>query len=265
MGLCRDNATNYLAQLGYSVVRIPRESITPLNLIGRDRDQMKLGTLDQLLANQGGTLPEATIDQVASQVSGQTSSKMKLGIGINVLGNVLGALAGTQLGIDAAYQNAKTIQFEFTDVFFDSVEPLAVGQYLRDAEVDVGNPVLDRYVMGKGQLFVITEILKSASITVKAEKSGGGNLSLDVPVIQQIASGKLQLEASRASTGVVTYSGSRRLTFGFKCFRIGIVNGDLELSAAAPNDIALAAGLGAPEYALGSSGLVELDEGGLVG
>lgn len=265
MGLCRDNATNYLAQLGYSVVRIPRAGIAPLDLIGRDRDQMKLGTLDQLLTNPGITLPTITMDQTASHIIGQTSSKMKLGIGINVLGNVLGALAGTQLGIDAAYQSAKTIQFEFTNVVFDSVEPLTVGQYLRDAEVDVGNPILDRYLMGKGQLFVITEVLKSSSITVKAEKAGGSKISLDVPVIERIASGKLQLDASNASNGVLTYSGSRMLTFGFKCFRIGIENGSLEMSAAAPNDIALAAGLGVPEHALGGSGLVELDEGGLVG
>jgi len=245
-------------------VRIPRENIVPLNLVGRDRDQMKLGTLDQLLKNPRGTLPGVTADQAASHVSGQTSSKMKLGIGLNVLGNVLGALAGTQLGIDAAYQNARTIQFEFTDVYFDSVEPLAVGQYLRDAEVDVANLVLDRYVLGKGQLFLITEILKSASITVKAERSGGGSLSLEVPVINQVASGRLQVEASKASNGVVTYKGKKTLTFGFKCFRIGIEEGDLRLSAAAPNDIALAAGLGAPEYALGSSGLVEIDESGLL-
>jgi len=262
MGLCRDNATNYLAQLGYSVVRIPRANINPLDLVGRDRDQMKLGTLDQLLTNPGANLPAITRDQAAAHVSGQTSSKMKLGIGINVLGNVLGALAGAKLGIDAAYQNAKTIQFEFTNVLYDSVMPLSVGQYLRDVDIDVGNPVLDRYVLGKGQLFLITETLKSPSITVKAEKSGGGSLALDVPVIQQVAGGKLDVDISKASSGVVTYNGKTTLAFGFKCFRIGIEDGVLALAAAAPNDVALTAGVGAPEYVLGS-GLVELEEGDL--
>ena len=264
MGLCHDNVTNYLAQLGYSVVRVPRENIVPLNLVGRDHGQMKLGTLDQLLMNPGKSLPVITTDQAAAHISGQKSSKLKIGIGINVLGNILGALAGTQVGINTAYQNAKTIQFEFTDVFLDTVEPLSIGQYLRDAQVDEGNPVLDRYVLGKGQLFVITEILKSASIIVKAEKSDGGNLSLDVPVIQQVAGGQLKTETSRASSGVVKYSGNEKLTFGFKSFRIGIEDGDFKLSAAAPNDIALAAGLGTPEAVLGYSGLLEIDEGGLI-
>ena len=69
MGLCRDNATNYLAQLGYSLVRVPRENINPLDLVGRDRDQMKLGTLDQLLTKPGGSLPQVTRDQAASHVN----------------------------------------------------------------------------------------------------------------------------------------------------------------------------------------------------
>lgn len=262
MGLCRDNATNYLAQLGYSVIRVPREQINPLDLVGRDKDQMKLGTLDQLLTNPGN-LPAITADQAAAQISGQTSSKLKLGIGINILGNVLGALAGSNLGIAAAYQQASTIQFEFTDVFFDSVLPLSVGKYLRDAEIDVGNPVLELYVLGKGQLFLITEVLKSASITVKAEKSDGTNLELKVPVIQQIANGKLNVDLDRSASGVVKYSGKKPLAFGFKSFRVDIEDGTLALAAAAPNDVAMAAGVGAPEYILGS-GLVELSEGNLL-
>jgi hypothetical protein len=262
MGLCKDNATNYLAQLGYSVVRVPRENINPLDLVGRDRDQMKLGTLDQLLTRPANSLPQVTRDQAAAHVSGQTSSKMKLGIGINILGNVLGSLAGAKLGIDAAYQTANTIQFEFKDVLYDSVVPLSVGQYLRDVDIDVGNPVLDRYVLGKGQLFLITETLKSKSITVKAEKSGGGSLVLEVPVIQEVARGKLNVDISHASSGIVTYSGNKPLTFGFKCFRVGIEDGVLAVSAATPNEVALAAGVGAPEYVLGS-GLVEFDEGDL--
>lgn len=266
MGLCRDNATNYLANLGYSVVRIPRENIRPLDLIGRDRDQMKLGTIDQLLSAQGNGLPPVTSDQVAAQISGQTSSKLRLGIGINILGNVIGALAGTHLGIEAGYQKASTIQFEFTDVYCDSVLPLSVGAYLHDARLDLGNPVLDRYVLGKGQLFLITEILKSASITVKADASAGANLALEVPVLKNVAEGKLNVDFSRATAGIVTYAGTdptRRLTFGFKCFRIGINDGLLALQSAGPNDVALVAGVGAPEYVLGG-GLVDLEEGGLL-
>lgn len=259
MGLCRDNVTNYLAQLGYSVVRIPREGIAPLNLIGRDRDRMQLGTLNQLITNPPGALPNVTADQAAAQVSGQASSKMKFGIGINVLGNVLGALAGTQLGIDAAYQKARTIQFEFKDVSYDSVAPLTMGQYLREAQIDSGNPVLDRYIIGKGQLYVITEILKSDSITVKAEGAAGSTAALDVPVIEKVAKGKIAIDLQNASSGIVTYTGPKQLTFGFKCFRVGIEDGEMKISAAAPNDVALAAGVGAPEYALGSSGMVEFD------
>lgn len=264
MGWCKDNSTTFLAALGYSVIRVPREGIHPCDLVGRDGDVMRLGTLDQLLSNPGANLPAVTADQVAAQINGQVSSKMKLAVGVNVLGNLLGALAGTKLGIDAAYQSASTIQFEFKDVLIDSVAPLSVGQYLRQAVIDVGNPVLDRYVMGKGELFLITEVLKSRSITVRAERSQGGTAAIEVPVVQQIASGKLDVDVSQASTGVVTYSGEKALAFGFKCFRVGLEDGELQLSPMAPGGIAMSAGHSGQAVVARGVGLVELDDGNLV-
>jgi hypothetical protein len=54
MGLCRDNATNYLAQLGYSVVRVPRENINPLDLVGR----AEVGDARSVATRPGGSLPQ---------------------------------------------------------------------------------------------------------------------------------------------------------------------------------------------------------------
>jgi hypothetical protein len=264
MGWCKDNSTTYLATLGYSVIRVPREGIAPCDLIGRDRDVMRLGTLDQLLSNPNGKPPAPTVDQVAAQINGQVSSKLKLAVGLNVMGNLLGALAGTNLGIDAAYESASTIQFEFKDVLYDSVAPLSVGQYLRAAVIDVGNPVLDRYVMGKGELFLITEALKSASITVKAESSKSGSVAVQVPVIEQVAKGKLNVDVSNAASGVVTYTGTKPLAFGFKCFRVGLEDGELQLSPMTPGDLALAAGVTSHPTIAKGSGLIEIEDGNLV-
>jgi hypothetical protein len=264
MGWCKDNSTTFLAGLGYSVIRVPREGIKPCDLVGRDGDVMRLGTLDQLLSNPGSALPTPTADQVAAQINGQVSSKLKLAVGINVLGNLLGALAGTKLGIDAAYKSASTIQFEFKDVVFDSVAPLSVGQYLRGAVIDVGNPVLDRYVMGKGELYLITEVLKSASITVKAERSKEGGVAVEIPVIEQVASGKIGIDVSQAASGVVTYTGTKPLAFGFKCFRVGLDDGELQLSPMTPGDLALSAGHAAQPAVGRSSGLIDIEDGNLV-
>jgi len=262
MGLCRDNVTNYLAQLGFSVVRIPREDIKPLDIIGRDRDQMRLGTIDQLLVNPGANLPSVKTNVQAAEINGQVSSKLDAAIGVNILGSVLGALAGTAVKVKAAYKQAKKVQFEFRDVHLDTVAPLTVGQYLRTAEVDAENLVLQRYVLGKGQLFLITETLKSKSITVRAEDSQGTDVGLDVPAVKELLGAEAKIGIERGAAGGLTYSGDRELVFGFKCFRVGVEDGVLSLSAARPGEVAMAAGSGAPEFVLGA-GLVDLDAGRL--
>src|SRR5512139_4350291 len=103
MAFCSDKGVNYLAALGYNVVRIPRTNVVPRDLIGRERDQMRLGTLDQLVTKPGAP-PPLTTDADAANISGKSTNKMKTSIGLNVLGPIVNALAGTTLGIKAAYE-----------------------------------------------------------------------------------------------------------------------------------------------------------------
>jgi hypothetical protein len=259
MAFCSDKGVNYLAALGYSVVRIPRTNVAPRDLIGRERDQMRLGTLNQLVTNPG-TLPPLTADADAANISGKSTNKMKIGIGLNILGPIVSALAGATLGIKAAYEKAQSVQFSFEDVTMDSVEPAAVGQFLRNAEIDVDNPVLKRYVVGKGQLFLIVEALKSKKLTITSEASSSGGVAVEVPIIQQVASGKLEVDVSKAANGQVTYTGTKALVFGFKCMRVALIDGALDVRDVAPGDISLAMG-GVPS-AEGVE-LFELDEGPL--
>lgn len=258
MAFCSDKGVNYLTALGYNVVRIPRTNIAPCDLIGRERDQMRLGTLNHLVTKPG-TLPSLTT-AASADISGKSTDKMKIGIGLNILGPIINALAGTTLGIKAAYEKAKFVQFSFEDVTMDSVEPAAIGQFLQNAEIDVENPVLKRYVLGKGQLFVIVEALKSKKLTVTSEASLSGGVAVDVPVIQAAASGKLEVDLSKAASGQVTYTGTKPLVFGFKCMRVALIKGVLDVSDVAPGDISLAMG-NAPSA--DGVELFELDEGPL--
>jgi hypothetical protein len=146
MGICIDSSTKFLKKLGYNVVRLPREGILPLQLIGvQNGDAQQLGGLDQLIMNGAGAggLPLIRTNEKAVDVNGQRSSDLSAALGLNILGAIIGSMGG-DLGIKTQYKAAKTITFEYTDVTGDAVEPLAVGQYLRDALVDVDNKIVER-------------------------------------------------------------------------------------------------------------------------
>lgn len=223
----REKLTTYLRELGYNVVRLPQEGIKPLDLVGkRGNDAALLGSLDQLITNPPGPLPEADLDRPASDINGKTSSKLKLAIGANILGNIIAAFGGN-LGLNTSYTNAKRMQFVFNDVFLDSVNPLSVGNYLRNADIDVGNPLLNEFVMGKGELYVITSTAKTKKLTVSYEKENGTAAEVEVPVISGLIGGTVGVDAQGEGSSVVSYQGPKNVVFGFKCLRVGILDGNV--------------------------------------
>lgn len=229
MGICIDRSTKFLKTLGYNVVRLPRQGIEPLHLIGVQKGEaIQLGGLDKLLASAPAPMPTIARDEHTTGINGQRSSDLSLSLGLNVLGAIVGSMGGS-LDFKTQYKNAKTITFEYADVLGDSVAPLDVGKYLSDAEVDYDNKIVEQYVLGNGRLYVITRTIKSTKFRVEAKTSNGGGVDIDVPVLKEILGGKVNVTATASSSTTVTYEGSIPLVFGFQCLDLGIRDGILTL------------------------------------
>jgi hypothetical protein len=241
MGLCSDASVTYLRDLGYNVVRHPRANVNPLDLIGKQNGEFaSLGGLNRLLSEALGPLPEVTRNEPAANVNGRRSSKLSLGIGADILGSVLGAMGG-KLGVDVSYTDAQTMQFEYADVLSDSVVALDVGAYLRGRDVDAGNPVLREYVLGHGDLFLVTRTVKARKFSVSYERKNGVGAKVDAAALGDLTGAKVEVAPDAARSWVVTYSGSDFLVFGFQCFRVGVVDGALSVEIVSAGDARLAA------------------------
>ena len=229
MGLCKDEATTYLKGLGYNVIRVPQQGIEPLQLIGRQKGMIAiLGPLNLLVNNPPAELPVITRDQLATDINGRSSSRFSIGLGANILGNIIGAMGGN-LGVNVNYTNAKSIQLIFQDVLADSTVPLEVGNYLSACDVDARNLILKEYVLGNGELYLITKTIKSDKIVVTYEQEGGTGAKVDVPVLQEIVGGNVSVNTARGVASTINYKGKEKLPFGFQCFEVGVLNGDLSL------------------------------------
>ena len=242
MGVCSDKSTKFLANKGYNVVRHPSVEYRPLMLLGRqNKEVLQLGPLDLLVTNPPGPLPQIAADQPAADLNGNASDKLAVGVGINILGNIIGAMGGN-LGATVNFTKAKRMEFSYRDVLNDSVLPLNVGNYLKNAEVDAANLVLREYVLGNGELFLITKTAKSNVFTVKFESSSGTAVGVDVPVIQQLVGGNVKVEASGENNSVVSFEGKTRLAFAFQCFQLGVLDGVLALTSVQAGAVTAAAG-----------------------
>jgi hypothetical protein len=240
--LCTDKSTTFLRGLGYNVVRHPAADLVPLSLIGRQNNEtIRLGPLNLLIKNPPGPLPQVTADTPAADINGQVSAKIDIGIGASILGTLIGAMGGA-IGVNVSYTNAQKVQFSYLDVLTDAVVPLAVGSYLKNGDVDAGNLILEQYVMGNGELFLVTKIAKSHRFTVKYEKRNETAASVDLPALQALASASVKVTVSGDSNATVTFEGKTPLAFGFQCFRVGVVDGVLSLTTVQAGAIAAAVG-----------------------
>lgn len=264
MGFCADEATTYLRGLGYNVVRHPRQDLRPLLLLGRQAGEvLVLGSVEGLTQGPGRGLPAVDVGQTAADINGRSTGKFSSALGLNILDSLLGAL-GAAGGVRAHYRGARSIQFTFTDVEVDRVDPLDVGDYLRDSEVDADNPILHEYILGNGELYVVTQTVKSNQLSVTAETNDGSGVRLDVPAIQDALGGRVAVSRQGQSSTAITYSGTKKLVFGFKCFTVGLLDGRISLVATRAGSLALALSslspASGPPALLSRHGLVEIQD-----
>jgi hypothetical protein len=265
MGICRDKAVNYLKGLKLNTVTQPSSDIKPLALIGEYRGAIAIiGRLDQLVSSSSVSTPTTTTG-VAAEISGKKSSKLPLEIGINILGTLIGAMGGN-LGVNASYNSAKTVEFTFKNVNRERANVVEIGDYLLGGEIRWNHLILQKYLFGKGNLYVITEVVRSNEIGVTAYSKTGANLGVDVPVIQQAVGGKVKVGVENESTKSVAYKGDKELVFGFVAIELSALEnaetGELSLGYEPVKEGTIALSVGdEPSYAAFAplSGLPEAD------
>jgi hypothetical protein len=215
-----DPALTYLKQYGFSVVRLPRADIPPGLLLERDgRDLIDLGGLETVFVAGATAAPKITVDEPASQISGQITTTLSLGLGLSLLEQFLRAFGGSSAGLEAQYQQAKTLTFEFDEVFTDSIEPAALEQFLSQADVD-SRSVNARRLLDEDRVYVVTRTLKAKRFTVEGQKDRKAGVQVNVPAIKDIVGGSVQVAAKGQSKSKLAFDGGRRLVFGLQAVRL---------------------------------------------
>lgn len=221
-----DPFLTHLKAFGYSVVRLPRTDIRPLQLVVREDTRLtRLGDLVTVL--QPGdrvALPVLKQNIAAANISGGRTRDLSIGVGLTILGNVIGAMGGSKLGLDAGYRRAKTITFEFADVLEDRVDLADVDQYLGDADISAFSHHLAQ-LLESDAVYVTTSTIKTSRFIVQAKDSDGVELDVEVPEIRGVVGGTVKVAATGGSSSKVVYEGTVPLVFGFQAARLYYENG----------------------------------------
>ena len=114
---------------------------------------------------------------------------MNVNIGLSILGAFIGALGGSNLGLQSAFNRAKSITFKYAGVREDSIDALLLEEFVRAGAINQHIPpgTVDKLI--DDEIYVITPILKTNKIVVAAKGEADSSVQLDVPVIQQAVGG----------------------------------------------------------------------------
>lgn len=197
-----------------------------MDVLGRDGSSVeRLGTLAQMWSSTVSA-PPVKPPEIAVGINGQKTASLNLDIGLKFLSNVLGAMGAALPQLDFAYKNARKVEFSFTDVRVTGVDPLALGNHLAGGTLSSNNPFVRRYFDDEEtDAFIITEVLKSNSITAKAQAEDSTGVSVDIPAIQAALGAKVGVSQTGSQSTELTFTGGQLLTFGHKVFKIEINNG----------------------------------------
>jgi hypothetical protein len=259
---------DFLRDLGYTPIRLPREKIQPMDLVGKlpgGSRAKQLGSLMKLvIPRPDAQVPAVTRDEAVGQVSGKKTDKLDIGLGLNLLSSIFAALGGVSASLQAAFNKARQIEFVYEDVMSDSVDIIDLRGYLgKRPSLDPNNPILDDYFIGDGQVVVITRTLKSDSFGVQATDDKGNKVDIDVQVLgNDLAKGGI--DASKDSDMKVSFKGSKSLVFAFQGLLMRIDSGGLHVSDDIPPEFGIfaarPAAAGQPQpVVLARNGLLNLD------
>jgi hypothetical protein len=179
-------------------------------------------------------LPESTKPAPAADINGQSTSRFKAKVGLHVIAPFSSFLGGA-IGASLQHTNARHISFRFDAVTKQRMVPAEISRYLSSGDLRSDDPLFGEYVLGNGELYVVTETLSSKALIVLFERSAGVGASLDVPAIQALTTGALGVETGVGEKHGVRYTGDTAVVFGFKCYAIGLIDEDLSLVACPPS------------------------------
>jgi hypothetical protein len=168
----------------------------------------------------GGPVPPVVRDvTTAGRVEGARTSTIKLSLGIELLNSVIKAFSGSNLDVSVGYQNAKTVQFQFSDVSIDKVEVIALDQYLKASDLNPNNGHINTLLIDD-KIGVITAVMKAKKISVTAQGESGTDIKVDVPVIKGAVSGNAAIKVTSENDTKIGYEGATPIAFGVQAVRL---------------------------------------------
>lgn len=236
MPFCNDKAARELNDKGYSLVKYPRTNILPLDVVAGESSPLNwLGSLTVVWT--GKETPPSAIESSAPNFLDSRSNEIKGSLGIRILEGLLKNIGAANA--DARGSISSTLSFTYESPRQLAVSPLQLGAFLKQGDLDLDNPTLKRYLeidrALETRFYVITEVLRARKLLVRVSGENTVALEADVRALQSLAAASSSINQKSSRDVEIAFDGNTDLTFAFKAFELGYVDGEWVMLGAGPS------------------------------
>jgi hypothetical protein len=136
---------------------------------------------------------------------------------VDFLNDFLQAMSCPTIGLELAFQNASSIQFEFNNVTEDYLEPSKLDIYLRNTATKNSGYITK---MKDGHIYIVTSVLKCESFTISLQDKSKSLLNIELPEIKDIVKGKVKIATKSGNKEKISFDGEVSLAFAAKLHQV---------------------------------------------
>ncbi|HRK29159.1 MAG TPA: hypothetical protein PK239_17930 [Chitinophagales bacterium] len=207
-----------LREKGYLNVALPQTGIAPLQMVIKEQGAAKsLGniTLDAFFKPDISAPPGIQKEQ-AIEISGSLTSAVEDQAELSILEQLLSRFGIGKIKSGFSLQLGTVIEFSFNNPQKETIALLDLDNFLTGAIFQEGNFNTYEERLKRGDLYVITDVLKSdeISITVKSGSNVGAGATL---TLENVIDFNANIDHSTTNTSSMTHKRKgEMLVFGFK-------------------------------------------------
>lgn len=220
---CKDKAADYIRkELGFNLINLPKASLTPGLVLFRNPDSSSVsvyGPMTDIVLEPSPAFPTIQKDLPVGSISGLKTNRFDFNVGLKFLKLFLSALGAKALGVEAAYTNASSIEFEYQNVSQDLIFPSSIGKFLRRSTPDT-DWFFERFDE-PNEAYIITDVIRSNSFATRAYTDKGAGIDINVDALKAVVGADSGLKIEQKEDLKISYEGEQSLAFGFKACPFG--------------------------------------------
>ena len=206
---------------GYIMLSIPREDVQPLDLLMKSDN----GTIErlnsplyELFIPSTYACPLISPDrELASDISNEETFNLKLQNDLGLLQSLINFIH-SKVSASFSYNSNDTITLHLEDPKSNQVSYIQLDTFLQSATLNTAAAGTVEKLQN-GELYVITETIKTKSCTISSGKTAHASATLNAE-IKDIVAANNTVSTDKEKENTIQYSGDSFRTFGVKASRI---------------------------------------------